>query len=125
MPKVTILAKTDLREDSWHSMLISLLRGAAALQVAAAHFRAQIYPGFRTLTKPTLLFQGLAFSTGFAYLAVIVFFVLSGWLVGGSFLNKHNAPHAYQHYAIDRCSRLWVVLVPTFVVVLLAGAVVG
>jgi peptidoglycan/LPS O-acetylase OafA/YrhL len=72
-----------------------------------------------------LLFQGLAFSTGFAYLAVIVFFVLSGWLVGGSFLNKYNAPHAYRHYAIDRCSRLWVVLLPTFLVVLLAGAAIG
>jgi peptidoglycan/LPS O-acetylase OafA/YrhL len=106
-------------------MWISLLRGLAALQVAAAHLRAQMYPGFGSVEKPPLLFQGLAFSTGFSYLAVIVFFVLSGWLVGGSFLNKLGSDRAFQHYTIDRVSRLWVVLVPTFVAVLLAGAAVG
>jgi peptidoglycan/LPS O-acetylase OafA/YrhL len=125
MPKITILRKTNLQEDSWHSMLISLLRGSAALMVAAAHLRAQMFPGFGTVANPPLLFKGLAFSSGFAYLAVIVFFVLSGWLVGGSFLNKLGSDRAFQHYAVDRASRLWVVLVPTFVVVLLAGAAVG
>jgi peptidoglycan/LPS O-acetylase OafA/YrhL len=125
MPKITILEKTNLQEDCWHSMLISLLRGLAALVVAAAHLRAQMYPGFGTVTNPPLLFQGLAFGAGFAYLAVIVFFVLSGWLVGGSFLNKLDSDRAFQNYTIDRVSRLWVVLVPTFLVVLLAGAAVG
>jgi peptidoglycan/LPS O-acetylase OafA/YrhL len=125
MPKITILEKTNLQEDCWHSMLISLLRGLAALVVAAAHLRAQMYPGFGTVTNPPLLFQGLAFGAGFAYLAVIVFFVLSGWLVGGSFLNKLDSDRTFQNYTIDRVSRLWVVLVPTFLVVLLAGAAVG
>lgn len=125
MPKITILEKTNLQEDCWHSMLISLLRGLAALVVAAAHLRAQMYPGFGTVTNPPLLFQGLAFGAGFAYLAVIVFFVLSGWLVGGSFLNKLDSDRAFQNYTIDRVSRLWVVLVPTFLVVLLAGSAIG
>lgn len=125
MPRVTILEKTNLQGDCWHSMLISLLRGGAALLVAAAHLRAQLYPGFAAVDKPPLLFQGVAFSAGFAYLAVIVFFVLSGWLVGGSFLNKPYSDRAFQHYTVDRVSRLWVVLVPTFLVVLLAGAAVG
>jgi peptidoglycan/LPS O-acetylase OafA/YrhL len=125
MPKISILDKTNLQEDSWHSMLISLLRGLAALVVAMAHLRSQVYPGFSTVTAPPVLFQGLAFASGFAYLAVIVFFVLSGWLVGGSFLNKLDADRSFQHYAIDRASRLWVVLVPTFLFVLLAGAAMG
>jgi peptidoglycan/LPS O-acetylase OafA/YrhL len=125
MPKITVLERTNLQDDCWHSMLISLFRGLAALIVAAAHLRAQIYPGFGAVTHPPLLFQGIAFSAGFAYLAVIVFFVLSGWLVGGSFLNKMDSDRAFQNYAIDRVSRLWVVLVPTFVVVLLAGATMG
>ena len=125
MVKITILEKTNLQDDCWHSMLISLLRGMAAMIVAAEHLRARLYPGFGSVTKPPLLFQGLAFGAGFAYLAVIVFFVLSGWLVGGSFLNKVGSERAFQNYAIDRVSRLWVVLVPTFLIVLLAGAVVG
>ncbi|ALK97715.1 hypothetical protein AB595_24690 [Massilia sp. WF1] len=107
MPKITILEKTNLKEDHWHSMVISLLRGFAALQVAAAHLRALQYPGFSAVEKPPLLFLGLAFSSGFAYLAVIVFFVLSGWLVGGSFLNKLNSERAFQHYAIDRTGRFF------------------
>jgi peptidoglycan/LPS O-acetylase OafA/YrhL len=125
MPKITILEKTNLQEDFWHSMLISLLRGLAALVVACAHLRAQVFPGFAEVQSPPLLFQGVAFGAGFAYLAVVVFFVLSGWLVGGSFLNKIDSERAFQNYSIDRVSRLWVVLVPSFVVVLLAGAAVG
>jgi peptidoglycan/LPS O-acetylase OafA/YrhL len=84
-----------------------------------------MYPGFGAVAHPPLLFQGLAFGAGFAYLAVIVFFVLSGWLVDGSFLNKLDSDRAFQNYAIDRVSRLWVVLVPTFLVVLVAGVAMG
>lgn len=125
MPKITILRKTNLQEDSAHSMLISLFRGLAAMVVAWAHLRAATFPAFGDVANPSLLFQAMAFSSGFAYLAVMVFFVLSGWLVGGSFLNKMDADRSLQNYAVDRVSRLWVVLVPTFVVALLAGAVVG
>ncbi len=125
MSKITILRKTNLQEDRWHSMLISLFRGLAALVVAWAHLRAAVYPAFGDVADPPLLFQALAFSSGFAYLAVMVFFVLSGWLVGGSFLNKMDSDRAIQHYMVDRVSRLWVVLIPTFLVALLAGAVVG
>ncbi|OIJ40753.1 acyltransferase family protein [Massilia timonae] len=121
MPKITLLQRANLSEDQWHSMLISLLRGLAALQVAAAHLRAQVYPGFGTVQDPSLAFQGLAFATGFAYLAVIVFFVLSGWLVGGSLLNRLDTQHAIANYAVDRVTRLWIVLIPTFGAMLLFG----
>ncbi len=89
--------------------------------VAAAHLRALVYPGFGTVKSPSLAFQGLAFSTGFACLAVIVFFVLSGWLVGGSLLNRIGNDRAITKYAIDRVTRLWIVLVPTFCAMLLFG----
>lgn len=125
MPVFSVLQKTNLQQACWHAMLISLLRGLAALQVAAAHLRAQVFQGYRTVEAPPLLFKGLAFSSGFAYLAVIVFFVLSGWLVGGSFLNKLDTDRPFLQYAIDRMSRLWIVLVPTFFVVLLIGAAIG
>jgi len=102
-------------------MLISLLRGLAALTVAAAHLRSQVYPGFGTVQTPSLAFQGVAFVAGFAYLAVIVFFVLSGWLVGGSLLNRIDSDGAISNYAIDRATRLWIVLIPTFGAILLFG----
>lgn len=121
MPKITLLQRANLSEDQWHSVLISLLRGLAALQVAAAHLRAQAYPGFATVQEPSLGFQGLAVATGFAYLAVIEFFVLSGWLVGGSLLNRLDTERAIANYAVDRVTRLWIVLIPTFGAMVLFG----
>lgn len=117
--------KTLLGDNHWHSVLISLLRGSAAIIVAAAHVRAIMYPGLRTIADPPLWFQGFAFFTGFAHQAVLVFFIISGWLVGGSLLNKLDIPGAFLDYAIDRITRLWTVLIPTFILTLLFGFTAG
>ncbi len=124
-PRFTLLPYSQLQEDSWHAILICLLRGVAALQVAAAHLRAEFFPGLRGLEDPALWYQGLAFLTGFAHQAVLVFFLISGWLVGGSFLNKRGQPGAVRLYAIDRITRLWTVLIPTFALILAFGIVTG
>ena len=125
LPRFHLLPCSQLHADSWHSILISLLRGLAALQVAAAHLRAELMPGLRGMDNPTLWYQGLAFATGFAHQAVLVFFVISGWLVGGSLLNKWGQPEALKWYAVDRISRLWTVLLPTFMLVLALGILTG
>jgi peptidoglycan/LPS O-acetylase OafA/YrhL len=125
LPRLRVLSESQLGEDSWHSIVISALRGLAALQVAAAHLRAEFFPGLRSLDNPTLWYQALSFFTGFAHQAVLVFFLISGWLVGGSFLNKLDQPDALKLYAIDRVTRLWTVLVPTFVLILAFGIVSG
>ncbi len=119
MPSLAFQQHSQLGEDSWHSVLISLLRGLAAFEVAAAHLRAAMYPGLRTMQDPTLAYQGLAFFTGFAHQSVLLFFVISGWLVGGSLLNRVGQPEAIANYAIDRMTRLWTVLIPTFLLTLL------
>jgi len=51
-----------------------------------------------------------------AHLAVIVFFVLSGYLVGGGTLRawRRNV-WTWREYAIQRMSRLWIVLIPALV----------
>jgi peptidoglycan/LPS O-acetylase OafA/YrhL len=125
MPSLTFQAHSQLGEDCWHSIVISLLRGLAAFVVAAAHLRSEMYPGLRTAADPALWFQGFAFATGFAHQAVLVFFVISGWLVGGSLLNKIGQPGAVTNYAIDRATRLWTVLIPTFGLTLLFGLGTG
>jgi peptidoglycan/LPS O-acetylase OafA/YrhL len=125
MPRLTFEARGQLGDDCWHSIVISLLRGLAAFVVAAAHLRSEIYPGLRTVADPSLWFKGFAFATGFAHQAVLVFFVISGWLVGGSLLNKMGQPGAVTNYAIDRATRLWTVLIPTFGLTLLFGMGTG
>ncbi|KQQ89166.1 acyltransferase [Massilia sp. Leaf139] len=117
--------QSQLSEDSMQSLLMNLLRGIASLQVAAAHLRAEIYPGLRNLDEPGLAYVALAFFTGFAHQAVMVFFLISGWLVGGSLLNKIGQPRALRSYAIDRATRLWTVLVPTFVMMIGIGLITG
>ena len=122
---IELLPKSILKPDLWHAMLISLLRGLAALNVAAAHLRSQLYPAFELVEDPPLLFMGIAFMSGFAHLSVVVFFVLSGWLVGGSLLDKAGDEHALRNYAIDRVTRLWIVLVPVFCISLVCGQLTG
>lgn len=117
--------QSQLSEDSMQSLLMNLLRGIASLQVAAAHLRSELYPGLRGLEEPGIAYMGLAFLTGFAHQAVIVFFLISGWLVGGSLLNKIGQPRALRSYAIDRVTRLWTVLVPTLLLVIGIGLATG
>jgi len=124
-------------DESACSLLIALMRGLAALEVAAAHLRAEMFPGLREIVGPSLHYQLLAFATGFAHQAVVVFFLISGWLVGGSLLDKAGraspAPRGaaatagapWRAYAIDRLTRLWTVLVPALCLMLLVGGLTG
>lgn len=125
LPRVTFQRHGQFDEANWHSILISLLRGLAAFVVATAHLRAAMYPAVREVAGAPLWFQGLAFASGFAHQAVLVFFVISGWLVGGSLLNRIGEPRAIANYAVDRVTRLWTVLIPTFVLTLLFAIGIG
>jgi peptidoglycan/LPS O-acetylase OafA/YrhL len=131
-PAIHWQRQSQLDSTTGCSLLISLMRGLAALQVAAAHLRAEMFPGLRDIASPPVYYQLLAFGTGFAHQAVVVFFLVSGWLVGGSLLNKVRRAHVpadanaddaspWRAYAIDRLTRLWMVLVPALCLMLLVG----
>lgn len=124
-PSIHWQHRSQLSEDSMHSLLISLLRGMAALQVALAHLRAEVFPGLSAIAEPTLYYKVFAFATGFAHQAVVVFFLISGWLVGGSLLNKIGHKQAVHAYAIDRLTRLWTVMVPALLFMVVVGLVSG
>jgi peptidoglycan/LPS O-acetylase OafA/YrhL len=121
LPKIQWQRQSQLDNRSVHSLLISLMRGLAAVQVAAAHLRSEMFPGLKGMVDPPLYYQLLAFATGFAHQAVVVFFLISGWLVGGSLLNRIGQPGALLSYAIDRVTRLWTVLVPALCLMLAVG----
>lgn len=125
LPTLRCRAQSSLRDHPLQSLALALLRGIAALEVAAGHLRSEIYPGLRALQDPTLAYQAFAFVTGFAHQAVVVFFLISGWLVGGSLLDRLHQPRALVNYAIDRATRLWTVLLPTMVLILLIGLAIG
>jgi peptidoglycan/LPS O-acetylase OafA/YrhL len=127
LPSIQWQRQSLLDNRCMHSLLISLLRGLAAIQVAAAHLRSEMFPGMREIGHPSLVYQLLAFATGFAHQAVVVFFLISGWLVGGSLLNKlaQQDRHVLRAYAIDRATRLWTVLLPALCLMLAVGVVTG
>lgn len=90
---------------------LDLLRGCAALLVCANHLRSVSIVGYQSLPDSNVLLQAFYFVTGLGHQAVIVFFVLSGYFVGGSLLAK-GAAFSWREYGIARLTRLWVVLIP-------------
>src|ERR1700674_2641061 len=77
------------------------------------HLRALFFVDFPRVQDASLLVKIIYFFTGFGYQAVVVFFVLSGFLISSAILKRETSgTWSWRDYAIDRSSRLWVVLIP-------------
>lgn len=104
-----------VRADAFSAWL-DVIRWVAASIVMVNHVGEQMLVGLSELSPGlrTLPHYGFSFVSGFAHYAVIVFFVLSGYLVGGSYCaaQARGRPDLGS-YALKRLSRLWVVLLPT------------
>ncbi|WP_411846132.1 acyltransferase [Roseibacillus persicicus] len=87
------------------------LRGISALLVCVSHIRNMIFLELSAVEDPNMLTKLFYFVTGLGHQSVIVFFVLSGYFVGGSVLKKKNN-FSWGDYTFSRLSRLWVVLIP-------------
>lgn len=105
---------TDVRfGDSWASVLLDLVRGVAAVLVLLSHWKLMFFvdypkiPGVRwPFAVPYLLCDA-------GHQAVIIFFVLSGYLISGSvFRMLARRQWSWLTYLIHRLTRLWVVLLP-------------
>jgi peptidoglycan/LPS O-acetylase OafA/YrhL len=91
------------------------MRGLAALMVLLFHAREATWVPYATLPagQQNLAVAVFFGATRFAIEAVLVFFVLSGALVGGQILSRIKAGRfSLSHYAIDRASRILLPLVP-------------
>lgn len=98
---------------------IDWLRGVAALLVCAGHLRAAFFVEWARVDDRGPVQAGLYFLTGLGHQAVMVFFVLSGYLVGGAVLKAHRADRfAWTGYLLARLVRLWVVLIPCLLLTL-------
>ena len=98
---------------------LDAMRGVAALVVFASHARNMFF-GSRAAAvsavaqSATIGHPGI---TGLGSQAVIVFFVLSGYLVGGSVLRGTAAGRwNWQDYLRQRMVRLWIVLIPALLI---------
>jgi peptidoglycan/LPS O-acetylase OafA/YrhL len=99
-----------------------LLRGLAALAVCAGHVRALLLPAFRQGTYAWWE-TALYFLTSHGDAAVWVFFVLSGYLIGGTVLRQQVlGTWSWPAYLLRRGVRLWVVLIPALALTFLCDA---
>lgn len=92
---------------------LDLIRAIAAWAVMWGHVRGNFFVDFQHLAQRSLALRALYFVTGFGHQAVMVFFVLSGFLISSSVLHSYlSGRWSWRDYAINRSSRLYVVLIP-------------
>jgi peptidoglycan/LPS O-acetylase OafA/YrhL len=113
MPK-----SSEVGTRPWSSVHLNAIRGAAALIVLLGHTRSLFFSSFTANGQPTqaanYVARGNRATVGEE--AVIIFFVLSGYLVGGSVIRSvKNGTWSWKSYLFKRITRLWVVLLPALV----------
>jgi peptidoglycan/LPS O-acetylase OafA/YrhL len=99
------------------STSLNCCRWIAALLVVFQHVRHILFPEYGELAHKNALMAAFYFITGLGSEAVIVFFVISGFLVGGGALRKFlDGRYDARDYALHRFSRIYIVLVPALLV---------
>ncbi len=107
-----------IAEDTsdFFSECLDHVRWISALVVLTSHARNAIFIPFIQIQTPTAfdyVFYGI---TNLQNEAVICFFVISGYLIGGKLLNYYRNSHVpVVRYIINRLVRLYIVLIPSLV----------
>jgi peptidoglycan/LPS O-acetylase OafA/YrhL len=99
----------------WSSVHLNAIRGAAALVVLLGHTKSLFFSSLTTssVTSQAANYIGSGSRATVGEEAVIIFFVLSGYLVGGSVIRTvQNGTWSWKNYLFKRITRLWVVLIP-------------
>jgi peptidoglycan/LPS O-acetylase OafA/YrhL len=103
------------------SVHLDALRGFAAFSVLLNHWRDAFFVDYRTIAHHNPLAAASYLAAGLGHQWVIVFFVLSGYLVGGSVLRSVSSGRwSWRKYLLARLTRLYIVLLPAL---LLGGAI--
>lgn len=113
--------------DSVASDHLDMMRAIAAIEVMLSHGRTLFLMGGSELKSPSKLLQILYLATGWSHPAVVVFFVLSGFFVGGSVLAARDR-WSWRSYGLARGTRLYLVLIPALLLTVLwdhAGMATG
>ena len=103
------------------SIWLDVIRGIAAQVVLFSHTFQIFFSGDSLVTPTYSVLMAVAL---FAKQAVVSFFVISGWLVGGKLLRDlFVQKFELRKYIIDRTTRLWVVLIPALVLTMMCDQV--
>jgi peptidoglycan/LPS O-acetylase OafA/YrhL len=95
------------------SGFIDASRWIAAFLVLISHLRSIAFANYGSVSLHTVPVAALYFLCSLGHTAVIVFFVVSGYLVGGrTLLRAVRAPVSLVEFASHRIARIYVVLIP-------------
>lgn len=99
---------------------LDAIRAAAAFGVMVNHLRKLFFVGDSTFHGKTAILGFVYMMTGLGHQCVMIFFVLSGFLIGRSVVESFRAGKwSWWKYAVSRLTRLELVLIPA----ILLGAV--
>jgi len=93
---------------------LDLFRGLAAFLVCVSHIRSAFWVDYSEIKVKAWWHAPAYLMTGFGHQAVIIFFILSGFLVGGGVLAR-GKNFSWSDYFPARLTRLWLVLIPALV----------
>ena len=100
-----------------HWPLLDFLRATAALLVLLAHSRAAYFLYLEVAGQEGVFLKLFYFITGLGHQAVVIFFVLSGFLIGGSLADSmQRGSFDLVRYLIARFVRIYIVYIPALVI---------
>ncbi len=101
------------------SLWLDVLRWLAAFAVLLSHAHHRVFVQYGDAPKAArnIAYLALTGVSSFGAPAVIIFFVLSGFLVGGTSLAKlQEKRFDLREYVVSRIVRLWIVLLPVLLI---------
>src|SRR3569832_160361 len=105
---------------------LDILRASAALLVVAEHARNAVFVPYGALppAQHNAATQALYLLTRLGQEAELVFFVLSGFLVGGQVIRRaREGRFSGRDYTVDRATRIFLPLAPAVIFAAVAGYV--
>jgi len=98
------------------SVLLDAVRGVAAVLVLLEHWRNAFFVDFPQVQVHRVPLSALYLLCAVGHQAVVIFFVLSGYLISGSVLRAlERKQWSWRRYLTHRLVRLWIVLIPALV----------
>lgn len=95
------------------SLILDLVRGLAAVAVFVGHFLNTFFVNYAGIENKTVGARALYSTAGFGVVAVVIFFVMSGFVIGASALrSRQQCRFGWKLYCGDRVTRLYLVLLP-------------
>ncbi len=92
---------------------LDMLRGMAAILVLVNHTRAFIFYPYGEIRSDSPILVAFYGMTSLGHEAVVLFFALSGYLVGGQALGgMFRGCWSGGRYALRRLTKLWILVVP-------------